>query len=272
MRGNIMKRNTVCALCALMLMMIPGAPRARAEDMAWEAGCTDAPYTAFFEDDARRIAVASAEMDGAAYLIADVQLRSADGFCVAGIEEQEGEPETPADGGAVLAFGGDGFAQRSGGVILRNGRLLRAASTSHHMLVVDGAGNLSVRTDRKNERPRDMGELLVSLGVLHTFEAGPELIRYGGRVPLGNLHDRPSRLQTERAPRTAIAQIGPLHYAVLVTRDGAGMTLPQVQDALLACGAQTAFQLCSGRAQLWFRGDLLTGEEAAENGADWICF
>ncbi|HPS81587.1 MAG TPA: phosphodiester glycosidase family protein, partial [Candidatus Limiplasma sp.] len=76
---------------------------------------------------------------------------------------------------------------------------------------------------------------------------------------------------TRKEPRTAIGQIGPLHYVILVV-DGrqegysAGITLQDLQQLFVSYGAQTAMNLDGGGStELWFQGQILNqpcgGEE-----------
>ncbi len=87
---------------------------------------------------------------------------------------------------------------------------------------------------------------------------------------------KPGRLE----PRTAIGQVGPLHYLLVVVdgrQDGysAGMTLPELQQLFIRYGAQTAMNLDGGgSAEMWFQGEILNkpagGKERSVS--DIICF
>ena len=165
--------------------------------------------------------------------------------------------------GAVLAINGDDYGVHKYGTIIRNGALLRTHDTTRHMLIVDAQGNFRVRTDRAGEDVKRLGETLIAEGVRQTFEFGPELIRYGQAVEFDKAFDVISTKAGRREPRTAIGQIGPLHYVVIVA-DGRqseyskGMTLPELQQVFLRCGAQTAINLDGGGfAEMWFNGEVI---------------
>ena len=82
-----------------------------------------------------------------------------------------------------------------------------------------------------------------------------------------------------REPRTAIGQIGPLHYVVVVAdgrQDGysAGMTLPELQALFLELGAHTAMNLDGGgSAEMWFQGEVISQPSGGrERGVSDILF
>lgn len=168
-----------------------------------------------------------------------------------------------ADTGAVLAVNGDDYGVHKYGVIIRDGELLRAANTTRHMLVLDEQGDLSVISDRKSEKPKALAKRLQEAGVQQTWEFGPELVRDGTAVPFTNSFDLISQKTGTLEPRTAIGQVGPLHYVIIVV-DGRrpgysdGISLSSLQQMMLDAGAQTAFNLDGGGSTtLVFRGQVL---------------
>ena len=145
---------------------------------------------------------------------------------------------------------------------------------------MDQNGDMRIKTDRLGEDYNTLGKQLIQDGVLHTFEFGPELVRDGQLVSFSPDFDvisvKPSRLE----PRTAIGQIGPLHYIIIVVdgrQDGysEGISLQNLQKLFVAYGARTAMNLDGGcSTELWFQGQILNRPSGGkERGvSDIICF
>ena len=81
-------------------------------------------------------------------------------------------------------------------------------------------------------------------------------------------------------PRTAIGQIGPLHYIIIVV-DGRqegyseGISLQNLQQLFVAYGAGTAMNLDGGGStELWFQGQILNRPSGGKERrvSDIICF
>lgn len=239
-----------------------------AADALFQTPCIDAPYDYEYSAADKQIAIRRFETDGITYFIADVQITNVSQFQTAlSGGKPGGELETASAmaqrNGAVLAINADDYGVHKYGTIIRNGALLRTHDTTRNMLIVDANGDFSVRVDRKNENPAQLGEELLAQNVWQTFEFGPELIRDGQAVTFSRDFDLISTKETRREPRTAIGQIGPLHYVIVVAdgrQDGysKGMTLTELQDVLLACGAKTAMNLDGGgSAEMWFNGTVI---------------
>ena len=147
------------------------------------------------------------------------------------------------------------------------------------MLIVDKNGDFSVRVDRADDDPEAVGAELVAQGVLHTFEFGPELVRDGVAVEFDPDFNVIATHDTRREPRTAIGQIGPLHYVVIVAdgrQDGysRGLTLQELQQIFVRYGAQTAMNLDGGgTAEMWLCGEILNrpsgGRERSMSDIIW---
>jgi len=168
--------------------------------------------------------------------------------------------------GAILAFNGDDYGHSESvnfGVIIRDGAIIRARDTSRHMLVLEPNGDLRVIADRGRQNAAAIASALIEAGVRQTWEFGPELIREGEAVSLNTKFNLISVRNDRLEPRTAIGQVGPLHYVVIVV-DGRrkgysdGISLPGLQKLMLEAGAQTAFNLDGGGSTtLVFRGKVL---------------
>lgn len=260
------------AATQLILPALSAAPEASAPPVDFSAQyqppCVDAPYDYQYSGQDKQILIRRYQLDGVAYLIADVQLTDAAQFQTAlSGGAPEGDLETVSAmaqrSGAVLAVNADDYGVHKYGTIIRGGELLRAHDTTRHMLIVDANGDFSIRTERRGEDAQKLGQELLSRGVRQSFEFGPELIRDGKAVAFGRDFDLISTKAGRREPRTAIGQIGPLHYALIVAdgRQGGyskGMTLAELQRLFIDCGAQTAMNLDGGGStEMWFEGEII---------------
>ncbi len=241
------------------------APIAETESAtSWAPVCFAGPFDYSYQDACRAVAIRRFEQNGIVYFVADVQLSTADGFRTQIADSGTATlTELVSDCDAVLAINADDYGVHKYGTIIHNGTLLRAHETTRSMLIVDANGDLHVRVDRSGEDPQALGEELLAQGVRQSFEFGPELVRDGQPMAFPSDFDLISTSPSRREPRTAIGQIGELHYAIVVA-DGRqedysiGMTLPELQQIFVALGAQTAMNLDGGgSSELWFRGQIL---------------
>ena len=249
-------------------------PTAEAVSSVFTAPCIDAPYDYEYLADDKQILIRRFDEAGIQYLVADVQLTDvhqlqtalSSGKAFGALEPASAMAERA---GAVLAINADDYALHKYGTIIRNGELLRTHDTTRNMLIIDENGDFSVRSDRVNEDPAALGQSLVDANTWQTFEFGPELIRDGQIVDFNPAFDVISTNPKRRDPRTAIGQIGHLHY-VIVVADGRsesshGMTLPEMQQLMLDLGAQTAMNLDGGgSSEMWFQGEILNNPSQGE--------
>lgn len=165
--------------------------------------------------------------------------------------------------GAVLAINGDCYSFHSHGTIIRDGKIVRSNKTTRHLLMLNTDGDLSIITDRKSQDPKTLGDMLINQNITQTWEFGPELIRDGQVVSLKSDFDLLSIRDNVLEPRTAIGQIGPLHYVIIVVdgrisgySDGASLT--KLQRLFKEAGAQIAFNLDGGGSTtLYFNGTVI---------------
>lgn len=263
-------------LLALLLCMLPVG-----QAMAWETPCIDAPYDYSYEDERRAICINRFTGEDLVYYIADVQISSADVWHTA-LSGKQMKPISELVEGedVVLAINADDYRTHSNGIIIRNGELLRQKETSRHLLIVDANGDLRVMTDRKSISASSLAEELLAERVWQTYEFGPALISEGLVLEFPKSFRLISTSDRQKEPRTAIGQIGPLHYCIIVVdgrREGhsEGMTLQGLQELFLACGAETAFNLDGGGStELWFMGEVINRPSGARERSvsDAICF
>ena len=211
------------------------------------------------------------------YFICDIQVKSGDVLTTAffnpnnmkrtGVLEQIAQ-----DNQAVLAVNCDFCGDHDSGVIIRNGQLYRAEKTYKlDMLMIDGDGNFSLHNgSRTQDDVKALGQQLLSQGIRHTIEFGPALVKDGQAVPFTTKADTDNKYvvstrSTQLESRTAIGQISPNHYVIIVA-DGTrssndkwdGYSLQELQQMFLDCGAQTAINLDGGGStKLYFYGQIL---------------
>lgn len=212
------------------------------------------------------------EQDNFVYFVADIQLTSPRQFSYAFSNEKYGAHDEHLSDIAkrhtpLLAINGDYYNFHNNGIIIRDGVLYRKNNSTRHLLIVDQNGDFRVMMDR-SEKQSVVAERLMQENVLHTFEFGPVLVEGGEAVPLDSTILRVGKGYNE--PRTAIGQLGPLHYLVIVVdgrSDGysEGCDLPTLQQLFLDNGVVTAFNLDGGGSTtLWFNGEIINKPAAGD--------
>lgn len=214
------------------------------------------------------VSIEQKQKDGMTYFVCDIKLTDVSQLrtAFAGDSFTSGIYEAVSDiadrYSPVLAINADFCRYHRDGVIIRNGELLRKQNiTRHHLLIVDENGDLSALTDRTGKQGLVANDL-EEQNTWQTFEFGPVLVQDGAaaRLPESfyvNCHDG------YYEPRTAIGQIGPLHYIIIVVdgrREGysTGASIPQLQELFLEEGAQFAFNLDGGGSTtLYFLGEVI---------------
>jgi exopolysaccharide biosynthesis protein len=245
----------IVAVAAVVFLCAPA--------LAWESSCIEPPYGWQYQDDTRSITINQVSGNGITYFVADVQLSQVTGFQTALDNGGETVSSLAETAGAVLAVNGDDCGTHDHGIIIRNGKLLRAKTTTRNLLIVDANGDMAVKTDRNGENSAALGKQLIDAGVWQSFEFGPELVSNGEAAEFNPAFNLISTRATRLEPRTAIGQIGPLHYVLLVV-DGRqegyseGITLPGLQQLFLQYGAEIAMNLDGGGStEIWFQGQIL---------------
>lgn len=260
---------------ALMLFTLFARPA-----LAWEAPCMDEPYGWRYEDEQRSIVISQVSESDLTYFVADVQLADASVWKSAFSDTLEPLSSLVAGTDAVLAINGDDFGTHRYGIILRNGELLREHDTTRHMLIVANDGDLRMVTDRKANGYKALADRLRAENVWQAYEFGPALVENGEALPFPKSFDVISTRSTRKEPRTAIGQLAPLHYCIIVV-DGRrpgysdGISLQGLQQLFLRYGAQTAFNLDGGGStEMWFQGEIINQPSGDHERklSDIICF
>ena len=182
---------------------------------------------------------------------------------------------------AVLAINGDYYNYKdSYGMIIRNGVLYRDKKSTRDLLMIDRDGVMTGVLAK--DRQQGMGETYLAQGVVQSFEFGPLLVMDGEKVELPkNKKYFIYTGDTVREPRTAIGQVDPYHYVVIVA-DGRrkswsdkGMTMQEMQQVFLDYGCQIAYNLDGGgSATMVLNGELVnkTSGSRERNVSDILYF
>lgn len=258
-------------VAALALLLLPGmaVPESAEGLLPLQPLCFEGEADYSYHDDHLAVYIKRYDENKVVYHVADVQIKDVSVMRTAMSHDKlNGRDETVsamADrAGAVLAINADYFQSEMMGVIIRNGELIRNRSAiKRNLLIVDKNGDLSVIVDRKQEKAAALAERLMGEKVWQTFEFGPELLRGGAPIAFSKAFKLVSIGKLIRDPRTAIGQIGPLHYMILVVdgrKDGysMGMSLQEMQAVFAAHGASVAFNLDGGGSStLYFMGKII---------------
>jgi len=228
-----------------------------------------APGELSYDTDKLKVSIEQKKKDGMTYFVCDIKLSDVSQLrtAFAGDDFRSGIYEAVSDIAGryspVLAINADFCRYHREGVIIRNGEVLRRQNIKkHHLLVVDEKGNFSAQTDRSGKQGL-VANKLEQQNTWQTFEFGPVLVENGeaAELPLKSFYINCNDGYYE--PRTAIGQLGPLHYIVIVVdgrRDGysTGASIPQLQQLFLDEGAQFAFNLDGGGSTtLYFLGEVI---------------
>ena len=218
------------------------------------AEATDTSY----RDGAIEIQIQTFQYESTTCYAADVRLGSPDLLKAAFAEDTYGRnirqptSEIAAQNSAVLAINGDYYGSRNSGYVLRNGVCYRAASGSADALLVDMDGNffIAAGVGLTAEQAAEMWQV---------FSFGPALVVDGAvGVEAG---DEVAQAKLSN-PRTAIGQIGPLHYLFLVsdgrTEESEGLSLLDLAEIMRELGCQTAYNLDGGGSStMVFMGEVV---------------
>lgn len=196
-----------------------------------------------------QIDLISYRVQGTTVYVADVQLADPDAMAAVLAQDAYGRnvTETPSSmaerTGALLAVNGDYYGAREKGYVIRNGVLYRSrANSGQEDLVIDENGDFSII----NESEVSAQELLEA-GATQVYSFGPGLISEG--EILVDENDEVGRAMASN-PRTALAQVGPLHYLFVVadgrTEESEGLSLYELAQFLKTLGATTAYNLDGG--------------------------
>ena len=212
-----------------------------------------------YEDASLSVKMEKRDIDGVRYDIAWIkvasptQLRTA----IAGkpneiIAEKPGRMARKVN--AVVAINGDFYVQRKDGLIYRQGQGFRyILNPEKDILVIDDLGDLHVFLGGEEQSNELLAFLQSGRTIINAFTFGPAIVKDGQAIPIPDTYL--TRFDSAvRAPRTVIAQIGPLEY-VFVEAEGRvahskGVTTDQMGEFMVTLGVQTAYCLDGGNSSI----------------------
>jgi exopolysaccharide biosynthesis protein len=195
--------------------------------------------------------------------IADIQVSSIDYLKTAFAKDTYGRnikemtSGIATDHNAIFAVNGDYYGFRDNGFVIRNGVLYRGTarqSGSDAALAIDSMGDFSII----NESGTD-AQKLVDNKVWQVLSFGPALVS-NGEIDVTSNSEIGKAMSSN--PRTAIGQVSPLHYIVIVsdgrTNKSAGLSLLQLAQEFKDRGCTVANNLDGGGSStMWFNGQVV---------------
>lgn len=164
---------------------------------------------------------------------------------------------------AVVAIGGDFFADAKNGYIVRQYKEFRKSPKSvYDMLLVDNNGDfhLVLRSDAEELKSLLTSETLTFPNI---FNFGPALIKDGVLLEAPQYYvDNGNRynIKSKSEPRCAIGQLGELEYMFVVVdgrrKDSDGCSTDELGQWMFEQGCVQAYNLDGGNSALmWFGGE-----------------
>ncbi|MGG7058894.1 phosphodiester glycosidase family protein [Clostridium tertium] len=216
-----------------------------------------------YSDENIEIAIERDRENGTTFYVADITIKNPNLLKTAfanntyGRNIKEATSVIASENNAILAINGDFYGFRNSGYVLKNGVAYRdTISTDEYgeALVIDSEGNFEII----NESETSMSDL-ESQGVLQVLSFGPALVENGESVVGEN--DEVGKAMVSN-PRTAIGQVGPLHYIMIVsdgrTSESEGFTLKELSNILVDRGCITAYNLDGGGSStMVFNGQVI---------------
>jgi len=212
-----------------------------------------------YEDESLSVKMERRDIDGVRYDIAWIKVKSPTQLrtAVAGnanevVAEKPGKMARRVN--AVVAINGDFYTQRKDGLIYRQGQAFRyALNPEKDVLVIDDQGDLHAFLGGENQAAELVAFLQSGRTIVNAFTFGPAIVPDGVALPMPDTYK--TRFDSDvRAPRTVIAQLGPLEY-VFVEAEGRvkhskGVTTDQMGEFMVTLGVQTAYCLDGGNSSI----------------------
>ncbi|MBQ2928949.1 MAG: phosphodiester glycosidase family protein [Clostridia bacterium] len=269
-----MKKLLILVFC--LLFTLPALAEEYSLPVDFSGGYTPNPHgftKNSYEDASLSVKMERRDIDGVRYDIAWIkvasptQLRTA----IAGapnevVAEKPGRMARSVN--AVVAINGDFYTQRKDGLIYRQGQAFRyVLNPEKDILVIDDLGDLHVFLGSENQTTELLTFLQSGRTIVNAFTFGPAIVKDGVALPIPETYL--TRFDSNvRAPRTVIAQIGPLEY-VFVEAEGRvshskGVTTDQMGEFMAELGVKTAYCLDGGNSSIMlFNGKYYDANYAA---------
>ena len=269
-----MKKLLILVFC--LLFTLPALAEEYSLPVDFSGGYTPNPHgftKNSYEDASLSVKMERRDIDGVRYDIAWIkvasptQLRTA----IAGapnevVAEKPGRMARSVNAG--VAINGDFYTQRKDGLIYRQGQAFRyVLNPEKDILVIDDLGDLHVFLGSENQTTELLTFLQSGRTIVNAFTFGPAIVKDGVALPIPETYL--TRFDSNvRAPRTVIAQIGPLEY-VFVEAEGRvshskGVTTDQMGEFMAELGVKTAYCLDGGNSSIMlFNGKYYDANYAA---------
>jgi len=262
----MMKKALLVLMCLLFALPVMAEEADYSLPIDFSGGYKPDPnnYTKdSYEDASLSVKMEKRDIDGVRYDIAWIkvasptQLRTA----IAGkpneiIAEKPGRMARKVN--AVVAINGDFYVQRKDGLIYRQGQAFRQViNPEKDILVIDDLGDLHVFLNGENQTAELLAFMQSGRTIINAFTFGPAIVKDGQAIPIPDTYL--TRFDSNvRAPRTVIAQIGPLEY-VFVEAEGRvkhskGVTTDQMGEFMVSLGVQTAYCMDGGNSSIMLFG------------------
>lgn len=211
-----------------------------------------------YEDDTIRVEVSREKIGNTVFNLAKVQIKHASQLRAAlgGTIEQPASvkfTQLARRNNAVLAINGDYYNNRDNCYIVRQSNLIQSANGKNiDLMIVDYEGNFHLYT--AGDKAEGVKELAGN--IYQAFSFGPALVIDGviQNIPADYLFN-----QSYKEPRTAIGQLGPLSYLVVVadgrTDYSTGVKGRALAEFMYERGCYQAYNLDGGSsASMYFNG------------------
>ena len=215
-----------------------------------------------YQDDNIKITIETVQKYNSTIYVADIQVTDASYLKTAFADDTYGRniKDTTSDmastNKAILAINGDYYGFRDSGYVFRNGVLYRSTARKtgdDGALVIDAAGDFSIIHESQ------VSAKSLSDNISQILSFGPSLIE-NGQITVST-NSEVSQSMTSN-PRTAIGQISPLHYIIIVsdgrTSKSEGLSLLELAQEFKDRGSTTAYNLDGGGSStMYFNGRVI---------------
>lgn len=148
---------------------------------------------------------------------------------------------------AVIAVNGDYVNYRSGGVIVRQGKLYRNEPFGWDVLLIDSDGDFHIMKDTKVAS----SGILEEYDIVNSLEFGPSLV-VDGKMEYSNGESGCGRWNYIDSPRTAVGQIDKLTYLFCCVegrvKNSPGVIIPELAQIMYDRGCKQAINLDGGQS------------------------
>jgi exopolysaccharide biosynthesis protein len=211
-----------------------------------DASVTDTSYT----DDHVSISIQTYDVDNTKVYVADVQISDVSYLQSFFAENSYGKNITEttsaiaSDANAILAVNGDFYEARNSGYVIRNGVLYRDTVSDEDQ---EDLAILSDGSFRFFQEGDTSAQEILEEGAEQVYSFGPALVS-DGEISVSENEEVGKAMSSN--PRTAIAEISPLHYLFVAadgrTDESEGLSLYQMAEFLQELGAVNAYNLDGG--------------------------